>query len=312
MLTRRGILAGGAGLCLAGCSEKVNQGLQLGQRLMEVQKRHGGRIGVSVRTGGAGDTVGDGSLNINSGERFALCSTFKWVLAAAVLKAVDDGKLKIAQAIRYTQADLIDHAPVTQMHVAKGRMTIGDLCSAAVVVSDNTAANLLLPLVGGPEGLTAFMRGLGDTQSRLDRNEPDLNSNVAGDVRDTTTPDAMSGLLRTVFTGNVLQPGSLSLLRDWMVATTTGPDMVPAGVPKGWTVGHKTGRGANGAVNDVAVLWPAGGRPPLFLAIYTTGGALDDKGRNAIVADITRLVVDTLAFAESLDSESAPSSSATS
>ena len=310
MLTRRGILAGGAGLCLAGCSEKVNQVLGLGQRLMELQKRHGGRVGVSVRTGTAslqGDTSGDGSLNINSGERFAMCSTFKWVLVAAVLKAVDEGRLTVAQEIRYTKADLIDHAPVTEMHVAKGRMTIGDLCSAAVAVSDNTAANLLLPLVGGPVGLTQFVRALGDSVTRLDRNEPELNTNIDGDERDTTTPDAMSSLLRTVFTGAVLKPQSLSLLRDWMVATTTGPDMIPAGVPQGWIVGHKTGRGANGAVNDVAVIWPTGGKPPLFLSIYTTGGSLDDKGRNRIVADITRLVVDALAFAESLDSESSAS-----
>ncbi|UDF04350.1 class A beta-lactamase [Asticcacaulis sp. AND118] len=308
MLTRRGILAGGAGLCLAGCSEKVNQVLGLGQRLMEIQKRHGGRVGVSVRTGTAtvqGDTAADGSLNINSGERFALCSTFKWVLAAAVLKAVDDGRLTIAQEIRYTKADLIDHAPVTEMHVAKGRMTIGDLCSAAVAVSDNTAANLLLPLIGGPPGLTQFVRGLGDGMTRLDRNEPELNTNIEGDERDTTTPDAMSSLLRTVFSGDALRPQSLSLLRDWMVATTTGPDMIPAGVPQGWTVGHKTGRGANGAVNDVAVIWPSDNKPPLFLSIYTTGGTLDDKGRNQVIADITRLVVDALAFAESLDSESA-------
>ncbi|WP_298332682.1 class A beta-lactamase [Asticcacaulis sp.] len=310
MLTRRGIVMGGAGLCLAGCSEKVNQAIGLGQRLMEIQKRHGGRVGVSVRTGTAvvqGDTAADGSLNINSSERFALCSTFKWVLAAAILKAVDEGKLSVAQEIRYSKADLLDHSPVTEKHVAKGRLTVGDLCSAAVAVSDNAAANLLLPLIGGPAGLTAFVRGLGDTVTRLDRNEPELNSNIEGDERDTTTPDAMSSLLRTVFTGAVLQPQSLSLLRDWMVATVTGPDMIPAGVPKGWTVGHKTGRGANGAVNDVAVLWPSGGQPPIFLSIYTTGGTLDDKARNAVVADITRLVIDTLAFAESLDSESASS-----
>ncbi|MFT3996293.1 MAG: class A beta-lactamase [Asticcacaulis sp.] len=307
MWSRRGVIAGAAGLCLAGCSDEVNQVIGLGQRLMEIQKRHGGRVGVSVLTGTPGDTAGDGSLNINSTARFAMCSTFKWVLAAAVLKAVDDGKLRLGQEIRYTQADLLAHAPVTTQHVDKGRMTLGDLCAASVSLSDNTAANLLLPLVAGPQGLTAFMRGLGDGVTRLDRNEPDLNSNVDGDERDTTTPDAMSGLLRTVFTSGLLKPQSLSLLRDWMVATTTGPDMIPAGVPEGWTVAHKTGRGANGAVNDVGVLWPKDGGAPIFLSIYTTGGSLDDKGRNQVIADVTRLVVDTLAFAAGLNSQSASS-----
>ncbi|MDC7682363.1 class A beta-lactamase [Asticcacaulis sp. BYS171W] len=310
MLTRRGILAGAGALALTGCSEKVNRVIDLGKRLMEIQARHGGRIGVSTLTSSTrmvGDTAADGSLNINSTERFAMCSTFKWVLAAAILKSVDEGKLTVAQEVKYSKADIVDHAPVTTIHLDEGRMTIGDLCAATVAVSDNTAANLLLPLIGGPAGLTAFVQSLGDTVTRLDRTEPELNSNVEGDARDTTTPDAMSGLLRTVFTGNVLTPKSLSMLTDWMKATTTGPNMIPAGLPQGWTLGHKTGRGANGAVNDVAVIWPAGETAPIFLAIYTTGGTLDDKARNAIVADIARLVVDALAFAESLDSESASS-----
>ena len=312
MLSRRGILIGGAaaaGLAVTGCSEKVTQALGFAQRMIEIQKRHGGRVGVSALTGSStANTEANGSLSIQSTERFAMCSTFKWVLAAAILQQVDQGKLKVAQAVKYGPKDLLDYAPVTKMHVAKGEMTIGDLCSAAVALSDNTAANLLLPLIGGPAGLTAFVRGLGDSITRFDRNEPSLNTNVDGDERDTTTPEAMSNLLRTVFTGPVLKPESLKLLRDWMVATTTGKGRIPAGIPAGAVLGHKTGSGANNATNDVGVVWVPG-KPPVFLSIYTTGGTLDDAGRDQVIADITRLVFDTLAFVSTLDDKSSSASS---
>lgn len=306
MISRRGILAGGVAVttvALAGCSEKVTQALGFAQRMIEIQKRHGGRVGVSALTGTSTSTANaeaNGSLSIQSTERFAMCSTFKWVLAAAILQQVDQGKLKLSDLVKYGKTDLLEYAPVTTMHVAKGEMTIGDLCSAAVSLSDNTAANLLLPLIGGPAGLTAFVRSLGDTVTRFDRTEPTLNSNIDGDEQDTTTPEAMSNLLRTVFTGTVLTPESLKRLKDWMVATSTGNARIRAGVPTGAVVADRTGTGEHNATNDVGVVWLPG-KPPVFLSIYTSGGTLDADGRNAIIADITKLVFDTLGFIDTLD-----------
>ena len=311
MISRRGILIGGAAVttvALAGCSEKVTQALGFAQRMIEIQKRHGGRVGVSALTGAStANAEANGSLSIQSSERFAMCSTFKWVLAAAILQQADQGKLKVADPIKYGKRDLLDYAPTTTANVGKGQMTIGDLCSAAVSLSDNTAANLLLPLIGGPVGLTAFVRGLGDTITRFDRTEPSLNTNIDGDEKDTTTPEAMSTLLRTVFTSTVLKPESLKLLKDWMVATTTGNARIRAGVPKGAVVADKTGTGAHNATNDVGVVWLPN-KPPVFLSIYTSGGTLDADGRNAIIADITRLVFDTLGFIATLDKAEAGAS----
>ncbi len=311
MLSRRGVMLGltGAGVAgaslLAGCSKEFSHVIGIGQEVAEIVRRHGGRVGVSL-TSGSGDE--NGNFNIQSEELFAMCSVFKWVLAAAILQAVDQGKLKVAQEISYTKADLLEYAPVTEMHVAKGKMTIGDLCSAAVSVSDNTAANLLLPLIGGPAGLTAFVRALGDTVTRFDRNEPTLNDVTNKDERDTTTPAAMTQLLKTVFTGTVLKPASLSLLKDWMVATTTGKNRISAGVPAGYVVGHKTGT-AHTHANDVAVIWPGADRPPMFLSIFTTGGTLDDAGRDKVIADLTRVIFETLACVDGLDKHEAASSS---
>lgn len=308
MLSRRGLLVtGGAALALAGCSEKVTQALGFAQRMIEIQKRHGGRVGVSALTGtSTANAEANGSLSIQSSERFAMCSTFKWVLAAAILQQADLGKLKVADLVKYGKKDLLEYAPITTANVAKGQMTIGDLCSAAVSLSDNTAANLLFPLVGGPAGLTAFVRGLGDTVTRFDRTEPTLNTNIDGDEKDTTTPEAMSTLLRTVFTGTVLKPESLKRLKDWMVATTTGNARIRAGVPSGAVVADKTGTGEHNATNDVGVVWLPN-KPPVFLSIYTSGGTLDVDGRNAIIADITKLVFDTLNFVETLDKSEAAS-----
>lgn len=310
MLSRRGLVVGAgalASLGLAGCTKEIKAVAGFAQRMIAIQQRLGGRIGVSALVGN-GDHTASGSLNISSTERFAHCSTFKWLLATLVLQQVDQGKATLDKAVPYTKADLLDYAPVTTKNLARGHMTLAELCEAAVEWSDNTAANLLLAQVGGPAGLTAFARSLGDGVTRFDRTEPDLNSNQSGDPRDTTTPDAMAGLLKTVFTGTVLKADSLAQLKTWMVGCQTGLKEIRAGVPAGWTVADKTGRG-NGAVNDVAVIWPkdAAGKeqPPVFLAIYTTGGTLGDDDRNQIIADTARLVFDTLNFAESLGKGSA-------
>ncbi len=309
MLSRRGfVLAGGAlavaGAGLAGCSDKVRKAIGLGERMVEIEKRQGGRMGVSAVIG---TTAVNGGMNIDSDQRFAMCSTFKWVLATAILQQADQGKLKLSQAVKYGQKDLLDNAPVTKANVAKGQMSVADLCAATIEQSDNTAANLLYPLIGGPAGLTAFVRGLGDTTTRFDRTEPDLNSNVDKDDRDTTTPRAMSELLQKVYTGDVLKTDSLAQLKAWMIACATGTKRIRASLPVGWTAGDKTGTGANGAANDVAVIWPDNGSP-IFMTIFTTGGTLDADGRDKVIADTAKVVFDTIGFAQSLDSEAASDS----
>ena len=318
MLSRRGIMAGAAalaaGTALAGCTREIKAVTGFIGRMTAIQARLGGRLGVSALTG-SGDNAASGSLAIQSTERFAHCSTFKWVLATRVLQMADQGHVTLDKAIPYGKADLLDYAPLTKANltkenVGKGHMTLAELCAAAVTLSDNTAANLLLAQVGGPAGLTQFVRGLGDSVTRFDRTEPDLNSNQANDPRDTTTPAAMAGLLKTVYTTPVLKPDSLAQLKAWMVGCQTGLKQIRAGVPAGWTVADKTGRG-NGAVNDVAVVWPKDKngkeQAPVFLAIFTTGGTLGDDERNQIIADTAKLVFDSIGFVESLGHNSAAS-----
>lgn len=242
-----------------------------------------GRLGLHAIDTGSGR-----SLAYRAGERFPLCSTFKAVLAAAILAESSHDPGLLARRIRYGRQDLVSYSPVTELHVDDG-MTVEQLCAAAVQHSDNTAGNLLLRLVGGPAGLTAYLRSTGDKDFRLDRWETALNSALPGDLRDTTTPAAMSLTLKHLVLDQGLPAAQRARLQDWLLGNTTGGARIRAGVPAGWRVGDKTGTGDYGTTNDVGVLWPPG-RGPVTLAIYLTGASPDAKPRNDIVAQAAAIV----------------------
>lgn len=244
------------------CTLKSKSVAHSDQALAEIEDHIGGRLGVYALATDSGV-----SMSYRENERFALCSTFKWALVAYVLQKIDKNQLTLEQEIGYTTGDLLEYAPVTRKNVGRGRMTVRELAEAAVTMSDNTAANLLLQCVDGPAGLTRFFRSQGDSVTRLDRNEPMLNANIRGDTRDTTSPKAMVTLMRAVLTTTVLSPGSQELLLGWMCASQTGMQRVRAGLPSTWRAGDKTGTGDHGAVNDVIIAWPPN-RAPVLIAVY--------------------------------------------
>jgi beta-lactamase class A len=257
-------------------------------RIAEIEERTGARIGVAAL-----DTGGGKRLDYRSEERFPMCSTFKFLAAAAVLKRVDDGQDKLDRFVSYSEKDILEYAPVTKAHVPEGGMKLGALCAAAIEQSDNTAGNLLLDTIGGPVGLTKFARSIGDETTRLDRKEPELNSASPGDERDTTTPAAMCAEMQRLLMGNVLSESSRHQLEDWLQHNETGAQLIRAGVSKTWTMGDKTGRCGNGATNDVAIIRPPD-RAPIFVAIYSIGSTSSADDRAAIVAEAARAVVETL------------------
>ncbi len=252
--------------------------------LADIESALGGRVGVF-----AIDTGSDRQLAHRADERFAMCSTFKWVLAAAVLSRAERGKLSLDERVPYGKADLLEYAPTTTRQAAEGFMTVGSLAEAALTVSDNTAANLLLAKLGGPAGLTEFARSLGDTVTRLDRNEPGLNENKAGDPRDTTSPRAMAGLMRKILCGDALSPAGRERLLGWLRACETGKDRLRAGLPRDWVAGDKTGSGQRGAVNDIAIATPPG-RAPILIAAYLSDAESKFQASVAAHAEIGRLV----------------------
>ncbi|GLH75990.1 beta-lactamase [Bradyrhizobium sp. SSBR45G] len=248
----------------------------------------GGRLGVALL-----DTASGALSGHRLDERFPMCSTFKALLAAAILGKVDAGAEQLARRIPITQADILSYAPVTKSYVGTSGLSVGELCEAAVTLSDNTAANLLLATLGGPAGLTRAIRGFGDGITRLDRIEPELNESAPGDVRDTTTPAAMAQTLAKLTTDNTLSAASRDVLNGWLIGCKTGAARLRAGLPAAWRVGDKTGTGERGSSNDVAVIWPAG-RAAVIVTSYLTETKAGDDKRNAAHAAVGRAVAAAL------------------
>lgn len=249
-----------------------------------LESRHGGRLGVAVL-----DTATGEEYTHRAGERFAMCSTHKLLLVAAVLSRVDAGSETLDRRVAYGKNDLLEYAPVTRRRLGEGAMTVGDLAAAAMEYSDNTAANLLMASIGGPAGLTRYLRSIDDHVTRMDRNEPSLNSNLPGDMRDTTTPAAMVATMRKLLLGDALSATSRQRLLDWMAGNTTGDDKLRAGFGPAWKIGDKTGSGSRGANNDIAIAWPPG-RSPLLVAVYYSGSVGSRERQSAVIAEVGRIV----------------------
>jgi beta-lactamase class A len=284
-LTRREMMAAAVSASLCGCSVALLPTDSATDQLSAIHSRAGGRLGVHAL-----DTQTGRRIGFDDESRFAMASTFKLPLVAAVLSRIDAGEISIDQPISFGEQDMLSYAPVTSKHLRNGAISVRTLCAAAVEVSDNVAANLLLRLIGGPTGLTRFLRDLGDDITRLDRVEPALNSNEPGDVRDTTSAIAMVNTMNALLVEPMLSAQSRTMLIGWLVSSTTGLQRIRAGLPSDWTAGDKTGTGGNGAVNDIAVLYPPN-RNPILISIYMSGSALDSTVLSALHAEIAGTVV---------------------
>jgi len=253
-------------------------------RLEEI---NGGRLGVAV----VDTATGERSV-YRADERFPMCSTFKFLLAAAVLQRVDRQQDSLDRSVTIPARPLLANSPLTEPH-AGGTMTIAELCHAALTRSDNAAANLLLATVGGPQGVTGFARQIGDPVTRLDRMELALNESADGDPRDTTSPAAMAGNLKSVLLGAALTQPSRSQLTRWMESNLTGLERLRKGLPEGWRAADKTGSNGAHTSNDIAVIWPKG-RQPVIIAAYITQCPGPEEKRATMLADIGRLVRESI------------------
>jgi beta-lactamase class A len=267
---------------------KASDWSSLHHSLAQLDLSTGGRLGVAIL-----DTSNNNSAGLRSQERFPMCSTFKLLAVAAVLARVDQQKEQLDRRVRFTQSDLVAYSPATEKHTGEPGMSIRELCAAAITLSDNTAANLLLASLGGPPAITSFARSLGDQFTRLDRSEPDLNEALPGDPRDTTTPESMLSDLRALVLGDALSQPSRSQLTEWLIACQTADKRIRAGLPSTWKAGNKTGSGKQGTTNDVAILWPPQ-KSPILVTAYLTGTTLDDDHRNATLASVGKLIASSI------------------
>ncbi len=270
------------------CLEAIAASTNFQQKLATLESSAHVRLGVSAL-----NTANNQSLCYRADERFPLCSTFKVIDVAAILKKSMTDPQLLKKRITYTKSDLVsDWNPMTEQHLADG-MTIEELCAAAMSYSDNSAANFLANELGGATRITAFARSIGDFSFRLDHLEPDLGSAIPEDSNDTTTPEAMTQSLRKIILGDILSPDLRNQLQIWFKQNTTGNRCIRAGVPIGWTVGDKTGSGDYGTRNDIAVLWPIKGSP-IILSIYCTQFKKDALKRDDVIAATTEMVIQEL------------------
>jgi len=249
-----------------------------------LEKASGGRLGVTVLDTGSGRRIGGHRQD----ERFPMCSTFKSMLVAHVLSLADAGRVSLDTRVPIAEKDLLSYAPVARRHVGKD-LSVRDLCRGTLTTSDNTAANLLLGVSGGPPALTAFLRTQGDTVTRNDRYEPDMNRFAKGDPRDTTSPAAMAASLARFAVGDGLSEKSRLQLADWLIDNQTGDACLRAGVGKRWRVGDKTGSNGEDTRNDIAVLWPRASGTPWVVTAYLQGALVDDDQRAAVLARVGAL-----------------------
>jgi len=277
-INRRTFLAAASGFMLSSAFAE-----EAPPALAAYERETGGRIGLYAENLASGAKIA-----WRAEERFVMCSTFKASLAAFVLARVDRGDDRLEDMVAYGAADILDYAPVAKQNLAAGAMSVSEMCKAIVELSDNTCANLLLARSGGPEALTAFWRATGDTVSRLDHNEPELNRSPPGDPHDTTTPVAMAGNLRRFVLGQVLSTSSRQHLTEWLVGCKTGNNRLRGGLPREWKIGDKTGNNGKDASGDIAIAWPDAGGPVLVCA-FTQGGSPTPQQFEAVFAEIGRM-----------------------
>ncbi|MEN5361700.1 class A beta-lactamase [Brevundimonas intermedia] len=289
---RRRLIGGAGALALVGCYPRRDepQAEEAPQPFLlnDLEERHGGRLGVAAL-----DVGSQRRVSWRGQERFAFCSTFKAFLAVATLERVQREEEQLDRAVPVTRADMIPHAPVTEKAIG-GTLTIRELMQAAVEVSDNPAANILIREMGGIAVWRSWWPTFGDTTTVISRLEPDLNTALPNDPRDTCLPDQTIANIRELAFSDRLTPEHDQLISGWMIASPTGPNRIKAGVPQVWTVAHKTGTGSNGVTNDIGMLTPVSGSPVLLAAYFTGAPEATDDQRDAVIAEATRRALKAL------------------
>ncbi|MEO1145459.1 MAG: class A beta-lactamase [Cyanobacteria bacterium J06638_22] len=258
------------------------------ETISQIEERLDARVGVAVYDKETGQ-----SWEYHADDRFAMASTFKTLACATMLSRVDAGQEQLDRVIPFDERDLVTYSPVTETRVDSEGMSLFELCQATLSLSDNTAANLILEAVDGPQGVTEFLRSIGDDITQLDRWEPEVNEAIPGDERDTTTPNAMAMTIEKLVLGDVLSPESRQQLEDWLRGNEVGDALLRAGVPEDWQVADRTGAGDNGLRANVAVIWPPE-REPVIATVYIaeTNASFDD--RNAAIAEIGTAIAEAV------------------
>ena len=270
-------------------SASVAQDGDLIETITQIEAQLNARIGVAAYSVGS-----DLRWQYHADDRFPMSSTFKTLACAALLHRVDSNQESLDRVVKIDAEDIVSYSPITETRLDDTGMTLGELCEATITVSDNTAGNLILGAIDGPPGLTRFMRSIGDEVTRLDRMETDLNEGVPGDLRDTTTPNAMARAIESLVLGDVLTASSRAQLEAWLRGDTVADALFRSGIPTNWEIGDKTGAGGYGSRSIAAIMWPPSDNP-IIATVYITETEASFEDRNAAIAQIGAAIAEEYA-----------------
>lgn len=267
-------------------SDKENESKQTinkDEKFAQLENEFDAQLGVY-----AINTETNQTVEYQPNERFAYASTFKTLAAAILLKqnSLED----LEKVVTYTKDDLVTHSPITEKHVDSG-MTLLEASEAAIRKSDNTAANLLLEAIGGPDNFEQDLRDIGDDITQSERYETELNEFKPENKRDTSTPKAMATNLKKVILSDFLPDDKRELLIDWMTGNEAGDSLIRAGAPEGWTVIDKSGAGTYGTRNDIAVVKPPN-KEPIVIAIMSRHDTENAEYDDALIAKAAKITLD--------------------
>ncbi len=243
-----------------------------------------GRIGVSIW-----NTQSDRHWNYHGDERFPLVGTFKTLACATMLHKMEAGTLKKNATATVEKSNIVGWSPIMEPLIGQN-VRIEHACEAAMLMNDNTAANLVLNQIGGPRSVTLFLRTLGDNATRLDSLEPQVNQVKRKGRLDTTTPNAMVKTLQALMDGDTLSYESRVQLKIWMQDNSVSDSLMRSVLPSTWSVADRTGSGENGSFGYNAVIWRED-RQPIYLSIYITDTDLSLQAREQLATQICQFIL---------------------
>ncbi|MEC6830689.1 class A beta-lactamase [Photobacterium toruni] len=260
------------------------QNSQLSLELTNIEQQLGGNVAVAIYNANTNK-----SWSYHGEQRVPMMSTFKTLACADLLHQADAQLVSVNQPIMIKQSDILSYAPVTKNHVGTS-MTLAQLCHATMLTSDNTAANLVLNNIGGPQSVTQFIRTLDDKTTRLDRIEPTVNNVSATEQRDTTTPIAINSTLYRLLYGNALSEQARIQLKHWMMENKVSKPLLRAALPVGWHIADRAGYDSTyGSRGITAAVWQQD-KQPIMISIYVTQTGKPITELNAAIAKIGQLI----------------------
>lgn len=292
------------------------------QKIEKVAQGLVGHIGVAAQEIGS-----EKSITVNGDEAFVMASTYKVAIAVTQLDLVDKGQLKLTDLIDLPPETMVaGNNAIAERYIHPGiKLSVANLIEVMITESDNTATDVCLKLVGGPEAVTKKLRSIGIQEQRADRyccellkdfyglqdkasvspsvvaeaiaKDPALllkmttaNMKFEKDPRDQSTPKAMLELLLAIDSGKVLSKGSREFLLATMSRTRTGSGRLKGLLPKGTPVAHKTGT-IGGVANDVGFITLPDGRR-FAIVVYTKSSTTPVADQDRAIAEVSRTLYD--------------------